>query len=482
MGSLLISQAHAQTPNTEDTRLAGLDTTFNGILKTWQVPGFAVAIVQKDKVIYAKGFGYRDYEQKIPVTPNTLFAIGSTTKAFTAGLMGLLRQDGKLDFEQPVRRFLPELVFSTSELNEHVTLRDMMSHRTGIARFDEVWEQFSPGSRDSLLYRIRYMPPKYPLRTTFQYNNLMFVAQGATAEKLTGKSWESNIQQRFFDRLDMHRSNFDVNLVKKDSNAALPYYLDDKVIAKIDYKQATVIGPAGSINSTVLDMANWISMWIHGGKYKDSVILPEGYVREAMSAQMPMSPNLPSLAHPDINSYAYGLGWMLRSYRGHYQVYHGGNIDGFTAGLSFFPMDSIGIIVLACQDHSVVPELVKNIVSDKLLGLSTLTWNDDWVKHYLTGHEQPQPVASKTKYPAPVHPVKDLAGVYSNKIYGILTVFTKNDSLYVTVGEHTALAKHVGYDIYSLGISRAQFLMDYDGKITRLEIEGDDDPLSFNKL
>ena len=141
----------AQKENsTEEKRFAGLDTAFARVLKDWHAAGFAVAVVEKNKVIYAKGFGYRDYENKIPVTPNTLFAIGSCTKAFTASLLGMLNKDGKVDFDKPVRTYLPDLKFYNDELNDHVTLRDMMCHRTGLPRHDYSWYLFQTHSRDSL--------------------------------------------------------------------------------------------------------------------------------------------------------------------------------------------------------------------------------------------------------------------------------------------------------------------------------------------
>src|SRR5271154_702119 len=141
----------------EDKRFAGLDTAFARVLKAWHAAGFAVAVVEKNKVIYTNGYGYRDYENKVPVTPNTLFAIGSCTKAFTASLLGMLRQDGKVEYDKPVRNYLPELKFFNNEMNDKITLRDMMCHRTGLPRHDLSWYLFSTQSRDSLIQRIQYM-------------------------------------------------------------------------------------------------------------------------------------------------------------------------------------------------------------------------------------------------------------------------------------------------------------------------------------
>ena len=197
--SLLILTTFAQKQKT-DARFAGLDTAFARVLKDWHAAGFAVAVVEKNQIIYAKGFGYKDYENKLPVTPQTLFAIGSCTKAFTASLLGLLREDGKVDFDKPVRNYLPELKFFKDELNDHITLRDMMCHRTGIPRHDFSWYYFQTQSRDSLIQRIQYLEPFTGLREKWYYNNFMFLAQGVVTEKITHKSWEENMKEKILKR------------------------------------------------------------------------------------------------------------------------------------------------------------------------------------------------------------------------------------------------------------------------------------------
>src|SRR6476620_2578823 len=155
-----VTMIYAQKTN---SRLASLDTAFERTLRTWKASGFAVAVVEKNKIIYAKGFGYRDYEKKLPVTPETLFPIGSCTKAFTASLIGMLEQEGKLDIDKPAHQYLPDLNFYSEQLTESVTLRDMMSHRTGLPRHDYSWYLFPTASRDSMFKRIQYQEPTFPL-------------------------------------------------------------------------------------------------------------------------------------------------------------------------------------------------------------------------------------------------------------------------------------------------------------------------------
>lgn len=173
----------AQKPAPEDPRFKGLDTAFQRVLKTWHGAGFAVAVVENNKVIYAKGFGYRNLESKLPVTANTLFAIGSCTKAFTAATIGKLQEEGKLDIDKPVRDYLPSLKFYNDAMNNTITLRDMMSHRTGLPRHDFSWYFFNTNSTDTLIQRIQYQEPTLGVRQGWQYNNFMFMAQGVVLKR-----------------------------------------------------------------------------------------------------------------------------------------------------------------------------------------------------------------------------------------------------------------------------------------------------------
>ena len=458
--SFAVVQSFSQTIT--DKRFSNFDTAFERVLKTWKAPGFAVAVVEKNKIIYAKGFGYRNYEKKLPVTTNTLFAIGSCTKAFTASIIGLLQQESKLDIDQPAHQYLPELNFYSADLTNTVTLRDMMSHRTGLPRHDFSWYLFPTESRDSLYRRIQYLQPTYPLRRTWQYNNFMFVAQGSIIEKLTGKTWEQNITERILTPLNMSSTVFSIHDMEKNSGAALGYGLKkDSLIDKLPYYNISAAGPAGSINSNVLDMSNWVMTWIHNGKFNNKQILDSNFLKEAMSSQTVISNGFPAKDNPDVYFSTYGFGWMLSSYKGHYRVEHGGNIDGFSASTCLFPTDSIGIIVLSNQDRSSVPSIIRNLIADKLLGKPYFNWNDYLRNNYLKIKQQAQ-AAQKTKTSAkkpntkPSHPLKDYEGLYSNPGYGTFDVFLRNDSLFAQTSRNFIWLQHYHYDVFTPYLSNEQ--------------------------
>lgn len=426
----LIQSLNAQTT---DKRLAGIDTFINRILSEWKAAGVTVAVVEKNKVIMARGFGFKDYENKVPVTENTLFAIGSCTKAFTSSLLSFPMKEGKLDFDEPVNHYMPELRFISDELTNNVTTRDMMSHRTGLPRHDLAWYG-SAAKRDSLIYIIRYFEKTAPLRRVFQYNNFMFLAQGVLAEKLSGKSWETLIKEQLFTPLNMTSSNTSMNDHIKASDYSYGYTESDGKIKKMPFMNIDGIGPAGSINSNAKDMANWVMMWINGGKFNGKEILPAAYYNQAISSQMVNTALLPTKEQPDVFFSNYGLAWFLASYRGHYRVEHGGNIDGFSSSTSFFPTDSIGVFVSVNQNGSPLPGIIRNTIMDRMLGLKFKDWHriqkDAADKAAAAAKERLKADSSQQKKGTrPTHALTDFAGTYSNEAYGTVTIEVQKDSI-----------------------------------------------------
>jgi CubicO group peptidase (beta-lactamase class C family) len=437
-----------------DPRLEGLEEELEKVLETWDAPGFSVVVVDRDQVIFQKGFGFRDYENQLPVTPQTVFAIGSSTKAFTSALMGKLRDDGKLRLEDSPIKHVPELKFKNDELNNMVTIRDMMTHRTGLPRHDVSWYLFSTDSRDSLVQRLAHQEPFAKVRETWYYNNFMFLLQGVISEKLYGKSWEENIEEHFFSPLNMGSSTAKIDGLRQGSEAAFGYKLkNDSIITKMDYYDIAAMGPAGSINSNAEDMAKWLQMWIAGGKYNGEEILSPGYVQEAISPHMVMSSAPPTAESPNLHLSSYGYGWMVSSYKGHYRVEHGGNIDGFSANVAFFPTDSIGIAVMVNQNGSSIPNIVRNIISDRMLEVEVTDWNKqskERMDKAKAGQASAQTSAdgSRKKGTRTTHSLREFEGDYTHPGYGTFKVEVVNDSLFARTKGESMWLKHYHYNVF----------------------------------
>jgi hypothetical protein len=279
--------------------------------------------------------------------------------------------------------------------------------------------------------------------------------------------------------------------LQKAPDAALGYGLkNDSIIKKLDYYLIGALGPAGAINSNVLDMSKWVETWISGGKYKGKEIIPANHATEAITAQMVIGGGLPTRESPDVFFSSYGFGWMLSSYRGHYRVEHGGNIDGFSASTCFFPSDSIGIIVLANQNGSAVPSIIRNLISDRLLHLSYKDW-DTYLKGITDKAKADTKKASALRQSdrianAPeTHSLSDYTGIYTNPGYGSFEITAQQDSLFANFPLHTWWLKHYHYDVFQPfdkdpkeGIDttdsgdnlRLQFNMDAAGAISNVAV------------
>jgi CubicO group peptidase (beta-lactamase class C family) len=388
-------------------------------LALWKVPGAGVGVIKNDEVILCEGFGMRDQEGRQPVTANTLFAIGSCTKAFTTFDMGLLVDEGKLDWDKPLQDFLPAFKMYDPVASQHLKPRDIVSHRVGLPRHDFMWYN-SPLNRYQIFDRLRYLEPNKDIRETFQYNNLMFMTAGVLIEHLSGLTWEEFTHQRLFEPLGMQRSNFSVTTSQQADDFALPYHEKEDRVERMPFRNIDSIGPAGSINSCVADMLAWVRVHINDGKLGDRKVISTGNLEQMHSPQM-IVPGTPKWK--ELLPSCYGMGWSIYPYRGYQMVEHGGNIDGFTAFVALIPAEKIGVVVLANMDGTALNTTIAYRVADLLLGLEPVDWNDRLHKEHLevkAGFEKSKEksTAERKEGHPPAHPLEDYAGVYRHLGYG----------------------------------------------------------------
>ncbi|PZX49623.1 serine hydrolase [Algoriphagus chordae] len=431
-----------------------LDSKLQELQEATKTVGFSVAIVKGDEVLYSKGFGYRDLDNKLKADENTLYAIGSSSKAFTVALLGIMEEEKGLKFTNSPKKYLPELEFYNDELNNQVTILDMVSHRTGLPRHDLSWYLFPTEDKDSLLSRVKYQEPFTGIREQWFYNNFMYLAQGLITEKLTGKSWEDNIKERFFKPLNMTTSNTSIKELESQSNISKGYVLEEFETNKVTpYYNIAAISPAGAINSSVKEMTNWLKIWLNEGKLNDNQVLPKAYVAKAINPLMLVGGGIADKQFPDQHLNSYGYAWFTSSYKGHYRLEHGGNIDGFSANVSFFPADSIGIVILANQDGSALPTLARNMISDEILGLE----KTDWVSYYSEklNKAKEQQKESKTEKKSniipnttPSHGLIEYTGKYNQPGYGTFNIEFENDSLWAQFPRERMYLKHMHYDVF----------------------------------
>ena len=452
-------------------QLKGFPEFVNKVIQDWKVPGLAMTIVKDGKVIFSEGFGYRDVKNKLKVTPQTLFAIGSCSKAFTATSLGILVDEGKVDWDKPVRNYLPTFKMYDLFTTERMTPRDLVTHRSGLPRHELAWYN-SPASRKELFERLQYLEPNKDFRTTFQYQNLMFMTAGYLAGEIAGTTWENFVKTRIFDPLGMTSSNFSVNDSQKAPDFSFPYAEKKDVVVEIPFRNIDAIGPAGSINSNVTDMAKWVMLQLAKGKFGDKQIISEAGISQLHTPQMAMQDAiLPGMEKSNEFTYeSYGMGWFIDNYRGHLFLQHGGGIDGFTALVCFFPRENIGMVALSNLNGNLTPFVVALNAYERLLGLDQTAWNDRLKGILAKAKEEAKKTEAekdKDRKPntTPSHALDDYAGDYENPGYGVFSVKKDGDHLTAAYNGFVSSLTHYHYDIFQLHND----LMDSDLKINFLE-------------
>jgi len=501
------------TAPTIDTRLpatlGGFDDFVRATMEDWKVPGLALAVVVDHALVLCAGYGRRDVDAGLDVTPRTLFPIASATKAFTTMSLALLADEGTLDWDTPVREYLPGFRLYDPVATERMTPRDLVTHRSGLPRHDRVWYR-STASRGELYKRLRYLEPSADFRTVIQYNNLMFMTAGYLAGQLAGSSWEELVRTRIFAPLGMAGSLFTGPSVAAVADRAAPYKknLDTGLVELIpayvvsqELELDDPLGPAGSICATAEDMARWLLLHLNDGRHGDVQVVSRAQLDTMHAPQVVFPSGIGSFAETPHNHYA--LGWFVEPYRGANVIHHGGNIDGFTALVTFMPERGAGAVILMNMNGSPVREILANNLYDRLLGLDEIDWGGRYHKLWdeMEGALAQGKERSATRRVAdtrPSHPLDAYTGDFAHPGYGRLRIVERaadadanggtgdgagngdgaasGAELTVTYNTVEFGATHYHYDIFELRSEaldtrlKASFLTNVQGDIDRVSI------------
>jgi CubicO group peptidase (beta-lactamase class C family) len=487
----------ADTSASAGSALDGFDQFVESAMKSWNVPGLAVAIVKDDKLVLAKGYGLRNVQAKLPVTTDTLFAIGSSTKAFTTMAIGILAEEGKLAWDEPVTKYLPAFELRDKVAGAGMTPRDLVTHRSGLPRHDLVWYN-AKRSRAEIVAGLKYLEPNETFREKFQYQNLMFLTAGHLAAEVAGMSWEEVIRTRILDPVGMTHTNFAVSVSQKGRDFATPYTLKDKSAIDIPFRVIDTVGPAGSINSSVNDMAKWLQLNLGGGAIAGKRIVAARQVQDMHRPQMVIQTFPGLFEDPEIQQPTYGLGWFVESYRGRKRVHHGGAIDGFMAQVSFLPAERIGVVVLTNLGGTMLPDIVARHASDRLMGLEPIDWNGRALKR----REVAEKASTAAKQAAgeerksgtkPAHALEEYAGEYVHPAYGSVIVTASGESLSARFHDLPMRLNHWHFETFRADVEEKslaelklffQFFTGAQGEVERLTVpfEPSVEPIAFKKL
>jgi CubicO group peptidase (beta-lactamase class C family) len=446
--------ARAQEPGITN-QLQGFDSYMEQVLKDWNTPGIGVGIIVNDRLVFARGYGYRDYEKKLPFTPTTLCPIASNSKLFTAVAAGMLVEEGKLTWDKPVRESVPTIQFYNDQLNNNVTLRDMLSHRTGVTRHDLIWFK-SPFTRKELFEKLRDLEPQEPMRETFLYNNLMYAGAGYIIELKSGEPWEQFVRERIFTPLGMNTTTFTISDMTQRPDHGVPYCekRDSFELYKIPYYEDTEgVAPAGAIISNIDELSHWLIALMNDGKYNGKQVLPANVLKATLQPAIGLPNTLgESQGFWELLNPAYGMGRWTAAYRGHLITYHGGAIGGFYSQVSFMPNDKIGVIVFVISEHSApLIDVVSDNVYERLLGMDQTPWSQRRLQQRLASKKagteaRAKAGADRVPNTKPSHALADYVGDYENPAYGILTIGLKSDELQVGFHAFQFPMSHFHYD------------------------------------
>ena len=460
-------------------------------LAAWEVPGCAVAAVKDGKVVLAGGWGRRDQADGLPVTQDTLFAIGSTTKAFTASTVGALVDDGLLEWQRPLRNYLPDLRLHDPVVTERLTIIDLLSHRSGLPRHDLAWVAYPDRSRAEMVRRLRYLPLSEDLRQGFQYCNLGYMVAGHLVEVLSGTQWEDFLRSRLLTPLGMNRTNLSADDMRADPDHATAHERRQGAVVPVPQRPVTSMAPAGAINSCAADMTRWLLAQLGGGQVDGLAVMSPDTVNRQHAAHMVVPEDR---TFPASTRYAYGLGWLIGRYRDHRLLEHGGGIDGFVTECMLLPDDGIGVAVMTNTSSSLMAPVVAYRVLDELLGLEPLDWFSDFKARFdtvMAGMGEAR-TARRVVPDAPLpRPLEAYAGEYEHPGYGTLTITLEEGTLRPHLGTMDLSLSHRHYETFDLEwhelgdlhVFSLMFGSDPDGDITDLTVpfEPSVDALKFDR-
>ncbi len=448
---LLAGQIYAQSEQLKD-----LDAYIEKAMEEWQVPGLAIAIVKDGKVIYNKGFGVREINKKDRVDTNTLFAIASNTKAFTAHALGLLVQEGKISWDDPVLKYLPDFQLFDPEVTRKITIRDLLCHRSGLGTWagDLIWWG-SIYTREDVMDRIRFIKPVADFRTTYRYSNMMFLVAGQIIPEVTGSSWDDFLKERFFSPLQMRNTNTSVSELDFTRNIALPHTIRNDKVVSVPYVNVDNSAPAGAINSCTADLVHWLRLQLASGSYNGEQLVNPEIIAETRKSHImiPISPYAKKI-NPYSHLSTYALGWRLRDYRGRLIVNHTGGLDGMYSYLGFMPDEHLGLVILTNLDNHSLQRALAYHVYDALLNLDFQDWSKrflDAFKEEAVKKEKGKRKKEKIEGTKPSHEKSDYLGTYISRLYGEAEIYEQNRELKIRLSAHpkiTGTIQHWQYNTF----------------------------------
>lgn len=466
---------------------AAIDRFMSDTIKAWHIPGAAVVVVQDDKVVFVKGYGVREIGGTATVTPDTLFEIASTSKAFTSTALAMLASDKKLDFDDPVRKHLPYFRLSDMCADQSVTLRDIVTHRTGLTRHDELWDNTTL-TREDVIRAVAHIPLARPFRTTYQYHNIMFITAGEAIAHASGMSWDDFMRTRVFGPLKMTGTVLSDDEWRMSPNRATGHRHDAKSgrITPRPRIDTATIGPGGAVKSSARDLGNWLRFHLAGGTFEGKQLVDPKLLAETKMPHMVIRlQDSTAELNPETNLQAYAMGWNVSDYRGETMVAHAGALNGARTHVVLLPERNAGFAIMINVERGYSLYAMRHAIADILRDGKP---SRDWSAYYLAFDKKTEEKSRKDKEErmsrrvtdtTPTRPLAEYAGTYSNPAYGALQVSIANGQLMLQWQRLNVPLVHFQYDSFHAespddGLDEpATFSLDAERKVNSLTFFGE---------
>jgi CubicO group peptidase (beta-lactamase class C family) len=495
---LMVLMVSAQTKEQKNI-LDNLDRYYQKTVTDWDIPGMSVAIVKDGKIIFSKGYGVLEAGKATRPDGNSLYAIASNTKAFTATMIGQLVDEGKCTWNDKVQQHLPWFEVYDPAISSQVTLRDLLSHRVGYGTFsgDVIWYR-SNLSAGEIIRGAKHLPPAFEFRAGFGYSNIMFITAGKVIEAITGKSWFENVQERLLQPLGMTRTTIFPEALPQLGNVATPHARLNERNIPIEYTSWAEIAAMGGLISSVNDVAQWMIFNLNHGSWNETSLISASSLNLIMT---PHNNHVVDHSRPnDTKNHfnGYGLGWSLRDYHGRLMAGHTGGYDGMISAVTLIPDEKLGVVVLTNGMQSPYMAATYQTI-DAFLGVNAeKNWSDDLLQRTKSREKNDTRIAdrkaSRVEGTKPSLPLEKYTGTYHSAIYGNITVSMQGGILKMELEHSPELSstlKHFHYDVFEIiwdyeqawfQFGTVKFNTDNYLKVTGIDFDVPNDDIFFEEL
>jgi len=478
--------------------LKQLDKYYTRMVEDWDIPGVAIGIVKDGQMIFSGNYGVLEEGKDAVPDKNTLYAIASNSKAFTSAIIGMLVQDGKLDWNDKVRKYLPYFELYDPWISNEVTVRDLLCHRVGLGTFsgDVIWYK-ADLTAEEIIRRARYLPPAFEFRAGYGYSNVMYVTAGELIRKITGKSWSDNVQERILKPLGMDRTITSPYDLEAKGNFATPHAREDETNIPIIWEDWETVGAMGGIISSVEDISKWMIFNLQNGIWGDDTLL----IKETRNIMWTPHNNnqVDHTTQNDFNRHfsGYGLGWGLSDYHGRLRVGHTGAYDGMITAVTLIPDENLGVVVLTNGMKSPIMAATYYAI-DKFLGLESRDWSAEYLERVNKRQSEDTRISSRKEKRVPgTRPSVELekyTGVYQSDIYGEIRVNFESGQLRMEFEHSSYLAaslNHWHYDVWEIkwenkhawfNFGTVKFKMDNNLEVTGIDFDVPNNDIFFEEL